>query len=393
MFIHLSCNRLDFLGYFVIKFVRNVQGNLYFAYTLFHMSNILFETILIVALIVLNGYFSLSEIALLSVKRSRLKYLANQGNKKAQYALSLTAQSSDMLSTIQIGITMIGIFAGAFGGATVAEHLQKWLEEFSFVSAYSAPLSVLFVVLVITFLSVVVGELVPKQIALSNPEKFALHVAGPIKTIMKIFIPFVSVLSYTTDALLRLIRVKPISEPSVTEEELRYMIKMGFKSGSIEQGEHELIERVFSFNDIMVEQVMTPLDRVTMFRTDMKMDDLFAIAVADGYARYPVVNERDIVVGYITDYDIIKAEHEEKQQSLVSEFISPITSVPADTLIDDVCRSMKKTGVHIHLVYANTKDKKVIGIVTLEDIIEELLGEIVDEEDRKDALLKKKDTR
>ena len=193
------------------------------------------ELVIIVGLIALNGYFALSEIALLSVKKSRLKYLAQQGNKKAQKALLLVRKSPEMLSTIQIAITTIGIFAGAFGGATVAEHLESWLSKYPSVATYSEPISVALIIIVITYLSLIIGELVPKQIALSNSEKFSLKVAGTIATLMKIAIPLVRLLSVSTTGLLKILRVKPDLEHVVTEEEIKLLIAEGAESGTFEK--------------------------------------------------------------------------------------------------------------------------------------------------------------
>lgn len=327
----------------------------------------------VVILLLLSGFFSASETAYFSLRESEVVQLKEGKIKHADIVFRLRNHPDRLLSTILIGNNIVN---------TAAATYTTFITSQLFGSRSIGIVTGLLTIAILIF-----GEIIPKSFALAHNRRIALFVAQPLLFLSYVLYPITVCTQWFGAQIQRVTRAKV--DHGVTEGELRYMMKMGFKSGSIEKGEHELIERVFSFNDITVEQVMTPFDRVTMFRTNMKMDDLFAIAVADGYARYPVLNEQDVVVGYITDYDIIKAEHEEKQQSLVSEFISPITSVSADTLIDDVCRSMKKSGVHIHLVYANTKDKKVIGIVTLEDIIEELLGEIVDEEDRKDALQKK----
>jgi putative hemolysin len=332
---------------------------------------------IICILLALSAFFSAAETAYFSLRESEVVHLKEKGIKYADIVFRLRSQPERLLSTILIGNNIANTVAASYT-TFVTSHL---------FGSYGIGI----VTGVLTVAILVFGEIVPKSFALAHNRRIALLVAHPLLWLSFVLYPATVCTQWLGKKVQRASRAK--TEHGVTEEELRYMMKMGLKGGFIEKGEHELIERVFSFNDIVVEQIMTPLDQVTMFRTSMKMDDLFAIAVADGYARYPVLDDQDKIIGYITDYDIIRAEHEEKQQSLVSEFISPITSVPADALIDDVCRSMKKSGVHIHLVYSGTKDKKVIGIVTLEDIIEELLGEIVDEEDKKDALTKKKSVR
>ena len=326
----------------------------------------------IVILLTLSAFFSAAETAYFSLRESEVVHLKEKKITHADIVFRLRSQPERLLSTILIGNNIANTVAASYA-TFVTSH---------FFGSYGIGI----VTGLLTIAILVFGEIVPKSFALAHNRRIALFVARPLLFLSFVLYPATVCTQWLGKKVQRASRAK--TEHGVTEEELRYMMKMGLKGGFIEKGEHELIERVFSFNDIVVEQIMTPLEQVTMFRTDMKMDDLFAIAVADGYARYPVMNEDNIIVGYITDYDIIRAEHEEKQQSLVSEFVSPITSVSARSRIDDVCRSMKKSGVHIHLVYTNTKEKKVIGIVTLEDIIEELLGEIVDEEDKKDIMKK-----
>jgi putative hemolysin len=216
------------------------------------------EIIIIIGLIFLNGYFALSEIALLSVKKSRLKYLAKQGNKKAQKALLLIRQSPKMLSTIQIAITAIGIFAGAFGGATVAENFESWLSKYqSIATAYSEAISVAIVVIVITYFSLIIGELVPKQMALLNPEKLSLKVAGTITTLMKITTPLVKLLSASTTGLPKLFRIKPTPEHIITEEEIKLLIAEGVESGTFERAELKMVENIFHIGNRPIKDFMT----------------------------------------------------------------------------------------------------------------------------------------
>ncbi len=333
--------------------------------------------VVIVALLALSAFFSAAETAYFSLRESEVVHLKEKGIKHADLVFRLRSRPEQLLATILIGNNISNIVAASYT-TFVTSHL---------FGSYGIGI----VTGILTILILIFGEILPKSFALAHNRRIALLVSRPLSILSFILYPASVCTQWLSKTVQRASRAK--TEHGVTEEELKYMVKMGLKSGFIEKGEHELIERVFLFNDIRVDQIMTPIDQVTMFRTDMKMDDLFAAAVEHGYARYPVMDESDAIIGYITDYDIIRAEHEERQQSLVSEFVVPITSVPASAMIDDVCRSMKKSGIHIHLVYDAKEDKTVIGIVTLEDIIEELLGEIVDEEDKKDALLKKKITR
>ena len=206
---------------------------------------IIIEILVIVCLVILNGYFAMAEIALVSVKKSRLRLLIKQGNKEAEKTLNLVRQSPEMLSTIQIAITAIGIFSGAFGGATVAKYLEDWLVEYLNFSIYGKPISVVIVVMCITYLSLIIGELFPKQIALSNAEKISLSVTGPVNSLMKITKPIVRLLSSSTVKLLKIFRIPPVSETVISEEEIQMLIAEGTEKGIFEEEEKKWLRMFF----------------------------------------------------------------------------------------------------------------------------------------------------
>ncbi|WP_269849220.1 hemolysin family protein [Methanosarcina horonobensis] len=203
----------------------------------------------ILILIVLNGIFSLSEFALVSAKKTRLRQRAEEGDKRAATALKLANEPTPFLSTIQIGITMVGIFAGAFGGATMAGGLATYLREFPALAPYSDTISITLVVLAITYLTLVFGELVPKRLALNNAEAIASHIAKPMFFLSLIAKPLVLILSHSTETVLRLMRVRKMTGPPVTEEEIKIMLEEGTKAGVFERAELSMIEGVFDIGD------------------------------------------------------------------------------------------------------------------------------------------------
>lgn len=344
------------------------------------MSGVVMEILLIILLIILNGYFSMSEIALLSVKKSRLKYLAKQGNKKAQSALFLTRRSSEMLSTIQIGITLIGILAGAFGGATVAEPLEVWLSQFMLIGMYSEFISVAIVVVVITLLSLIVGELVPKQLALSNPEKRALKVAGTIKTIMKITEPFVKLLSTSTNLLLKLLRVKPNVEQLVTEEEIKLLIAEGAESGVFERSEQKMVESIFYLGNRPIKDFMTPdtevvwidiHDDVEMIKKKIITSDRSVFPVYDGS-----VNKN---LGAIEVKDVLAHLFDKGVNNMsIKDLVQPVMHIDASVPSLVAIERLKRSSVSIAIIIDKTQDN-IVGIISFHDILEAIVGEFKNE--------------
>lgn len=338
---------------------------------------IIIEIIIIIGLIVLNGYFALSEIALLSVKKSRLKYLDKQGNKKAQKALSLIRQSPEMLSTIQIAITAIGIFAGAFGGATVAEYLESWLSKYQPIAAYSEPISVALVVIVITYFSLIIGELVPKQMALSNSEKLSLKVAGTITTLMRISTPLVKLLSVSTTGILKLFRIKPAPEHIITEEEIKLLIAEGAESGTFEKTEQKMVENIFHLGNRPIKDFMTPNkevvwldvnDPISVIKNKISTSDGSVFPIYKENIHHPIggaIETNDVLTHLLTN-GLDKMD----LKSLIQPVMYIDGNVPSLVAID----RLKKSSISIALVTDNTTNK-ILGLISFHDILEAIVGE------------------
>ena len=216
------------------------------------------DILIILLLIVANGLFSGAEIAIISARRYRLEQLSEKGDRSARVALRLAESPNQFLSTVQIGITLIGILTGVVGGATVARQLDSLLERLPVLAPYSEGLSFALVVAVITYLSVVIGELVPKRLALANPERLACAVAPSMRWLSRASGPVVHLLSNSTEALMKLLGVSTTSEPDITEDEIKAMIRQGADSGVFEEVEHDMVQRVLRLGDRTIKTLMTP---------------------------------------------------------------------------------------------------------------------------------------
>lgn len=313
----------------------------------------------------------------MSVKKSRLKHLAQQGNKKAQKALSLVRKSPEMLSTIQIAITTIGILAGAFGGATVAEHLESWLYKYPSIADYSESISVVFIIITITYLSLIIGELVPKQIALSNSEKFSLKVAGTITTLMKITNPVVRLLSVSTTGLLKLFRIKPAFEQIVTEEEIKLLIAEGAENGTFEKSEQKMVESVFHLGNRPIKDFMTPSREVVWLDLNDPLSIIKKKIANSDKSIFPVY-ERDIenIIGVVEIKDILTHLFDNGLENMnLKVLIQPVMHIDADIPSLVAIERLKRSSVSIALITEKTSNNKVIGIISFRDILEALVGE------------------
>ncbi|MDX9760189.1 MAG: hemolysin family protein [Bacteroidota bacterium] len=259
------------------------------------------EITVIVLLTGLNGLFSMSEIAVISARASRLSAMARRGDARASAALALGAQPENFLATVQIGITLIGIFAGAYGGVTLTEDVIALFEFWGIEGMYRDDVAMVVVVTGITLLSLVIGELAPKRIALAHAETIARFAARPMRALSIGAAPVVWLLGQCTRAVLWLLRIRPTQVSEVTEEEIRHMISIGAAGGVIRTEERELLENVFRFGDRSVMEIMIPFADMVMLPLDASARDVTPVLAATPYSHYPVFDgERGNVVGYVT---------------------------------------------------------------------------------------------
>jgi putative hemolysin len=335
------------------------------------------EIALIFALLVANGVFAMSEIAVVSSRRTRLQRRAEEGDAGARRALALAQDPSRFLSTVQIGITLVGIFAGAFGGATIAGELAQLLSGVPYLSAYREQIALALVVGTITFFSLVIGELVPKRVALANPERIAAAVAGPMEALSRFTSPAVTALEVASNAVLALFRVKPTAEPAVTQEEIALLVRQATKTGVLHPTEQEIVERVFRLADYRVDAVMTPRHDVVWLDAGDPPDVVRAKTSERALSRYPVAEGTlDRILGVVDIRELWAAGA--GPFDLREHLHSPLF-VPETMAVLRLVEQFRESGIHVAIVldeYGSTA-----GLVTPTDVLEGLVGELPDEDE------------
>ncbi|BCL35214.1 hemolysin family protein [Nostoc sp. MS1] len=346
------------------------------------MSSITVEILIIFVLIIANGIFSMSEMAIVSARKVRLQQLANQGDAKAKAALKLAESPNNFLSTVQIGISLIGILTGAFGGATIASRLAVYVKLIPFLAPYSEPVSFGIIVLIITYLSLIVGELVPKRLALNNPERIASVVAIPMRALAVLASPAVHLLSASTDLVLRILGITPSDEPQVTEEEIKILIEQGTEAGTFEEAEQDMVERVFRLGDRPVSSFMTPRPDIVWLDLEDTTEENRQKMTENGYSRYPVCQGGlDNVLGIIPVTDLLARSFRGDALDLTVGLRQPVF-VPESTRGLKVLELFKQTITHMALV---VDEYGVIqGLVTLNDIMSEIVGDVPSADDEED---------
>lgn len=332
------------------------------------------EIAIVITLILLNGIFAMSEFALVSSKKTRLKQLAEGGDAGAETALALSNELTQFLSTIQIGITLIGILAGAYGGATIAQGLAGYLSEFPALTRYSDALSIIIVVVVITYLTLVLGELVPKRVALSKAETIAIKFSRPMMLLSSIARPFVIILSVSTEAVLRLLRIHQTNEPPVTEEEIKSMLEEGTEAGVFEMAELSMIEGVLEIGDLRVESLMTHhTDIIALDLNDSIADNLQKM-VRSGRSYFPAYDkDLDNIVGIVSVKQVLAEIVESGTFDIRSNLVKPLF-VPEALPVLKLLELFKELGVHIALI--TDEYGSVEGLITLHDILEAIVGDV-----------------
>lgn len=336
------------------------------------MTGIVFEILLILVLIIGNGVFAMSEIAVVSARKTRLQQQVNQGNSGARAALQLANSPSRFLATVQIGISLVGILAGAFGGATIAKKLAEALRLVPLFTPHSDALAFGIVVVCITYLSLVIGELVPKEVALNDPEGIASKVAQPMQMLSKVTAPIVRVLSVSTQTVVKLLGVRASEEPPVTEDEIRLLIRQGTESGTFKQAEQDIVERVFRLDDLPVSAIMTPRSRIVWLDYEEPFERNHQKISSSVNSRFPVCQgSLDEILGIVLVKDLYVHRAGESSTDLTAFLRQPLF-IPESLWALKVLEMFKQTGMHIALVV--DEYDVVQGLVTLNDILEAIVG-------------------
>jgi putative hemolysin len=336
-----------------------------------------FEIFLIFLLVILNGLFALSEIAILSSRKPRLQHLVNKGNLRAKVALDLANAPDHFLSTVQAGITLVGILAGAFGGATLSESVSAYLVQFPLLVEYAEPISLVIVVISITYFSLIIGELIPKQLALKNPEKVACLVAIPMRTLSVAMYPIVRFLTFSTNIIIRSFGIKGSTSPSVTEDEIKVMLDEGTKAGTFNEVEQEMVERVFRLADKNVNALMTPRTDIVWLDSEEPLEENFKKITESSHSFFPVCKgDIDNVVGIIHIKDLFSASVTAPVISLEHHLRKPLYVVE-NMLVVQLIEQFKETG--IHFAFLVDEYGGIQGLITLNDILKAVVGESIDE--------------
>jgi putative hemolysin len=346
----------------------------------------------VVILILVGGFFAASEIALITVKRHRLQQLADDGNGSARTAQRLTEDPSRFLATIQIAITFLGFLAGAIGAAALSPYLAPLIAgiPFALISDAADEIAFVFVTLTIALLSIVVGELVPKTLALNFPERLALLVARPIGFIQSMLSPVVWFVSRLSTILVRLLGGKEKPQGGyLSTEELKLLVETGSEQGGIEEEEKEMIHGVIELGDKVVHEVMVPRIGIRAVNVDDPLDQVLDMIVRAGHSRLPVFEENlDNIVGILYAKDLLpylKGNGRSNGQIDIRDLARPAVYVPESKPVDDLLHEMQAQKRHIAIVvdeYGGTA-----GLVTMEDVVEEIVGEIQDEYDSEDPMV------
>jgi putative hemolysin len=330
------------------------------------------DLFIVLLLILANGIFSMAEFALVSARRALLRTRAGEGDKGAKAALELAEDPNRFLSTVQIGITLIGILAGAFGGIRIAAYLEPYFLSIPALAPYAGALSIAIVVLGITFATMVIGELVPKRIGLHRPVEISSFLARPMRFLSLIASPVVWLVSASTDLILRVLGIPPAERPAVTEEEIRSMLEEGRRAGILEAAEQDMMEAVFRFGDRRVEALMTPRPEIVALDLDAPPAENWEKISSGGHTWYPVYRgSLDAVTGVISVRDLLSQVMAGKQPDL-APILREALYVPEGKPSLTVLELLRTSRSHIALV--TDEYGTITGLLTLQDIVEAILG-------------------
>jgi putative hemolysin len=340
---------------------------------------------LILLLILANGLFSGSEIALVSSRKVRLEQRLRQGQRGARQALKLANNPNTFLSTVQIGITLIGILTGALGGATLAQQLELALATIPALEPYRQVLSLAVVVSLITYISLVIGELVPKRIALSAPERIACAVATPMGRLSRLVSPLVHLLSLSTEGIIRLLGIPNGTEPTVTEEEIKVLLEQGTQAGLFEAAEQDMVARVFRLGDRPITAFMTPRTEIDWLDIDAPLEENRQTILTSTHSRFPVCQDSiDNCMGFVRLRNLLDLYLTGNHTDLRSLLQAPLY-VAEGTRALRVLELFKETATHMALVIDEYGGLE--GLVTLNDLVEAIVGDLPMQDDQEEPLV------
>ena len=336
------------------------------------------EIPIIFALTLLNGFFALSEIALVSAKRSRIEYLSEQGNTRAKLILLLLDKPENFLSSVQVGITLIGIISGAYGGATLTDDLNSILMHFSFLGNYSHSISLFIVIGSITYFTIVIGELVPKTIAINNAEKIALFCAPIIHFFTKATYPFVKLLTISTRILIKVLRIQENTANHISEEELKLILFNAEKQGVLETDESQIHQNLFFFTDQTAKTLMTKNSDIDWINIQLPIVETLQFILKSVHSKFIVCDGQITnIKGVISSKDFM--ENYQNENFTIDTILQAPLVVVENTPTLNILNLFKRKKEHIAIV--TDEQSNIIGIITLHDLIEAIVGELPNEEE------------
>lgn len=347
--------------------------------------SLLLQLILLFVLIFINAFFAASEIAVITVNDNKLRHMAEEGNEKASLLARLLSQPSSFLAAIQVGVTLAGLLSSAIASESFADRITMLFAGTTVSPSLVKALSIIVITILLSYFTLVFGELVPKRIAMQNPEKIAFGVVGTLNFVSKVFRPFVAFLAFSTNSIVRLFGISGEAESNnVTEEEIRMMVDVGEETGVIEESEKEMINNVFEFNDRFAYEIMTHRTDISAVELTATLQEIIEIGLNEGYSRIPVYeDDLDDIVGVLYVKDLLRFVGRELDKEFdIRDFMHPPLFVPESKRCRELFKVLKLQKMHMAIVideYGGTA-----GIVTMEDLLESIVGNIQDEYDHEE---------
>jgi len=350
-------------------------------------NRILLGIALILALVACNAFFAAAEMSLVSVRRTRIKQLVEEGNAKARAVLALLERPTNFMATVQIGLTVVGFLASAFAAINLGEPVGKWLASIGLSASVSRPVAVVGITVILSLFVLIFGEVAPKSLAIQHAEKLALGLAGTVRLISLLAMPAVKLVSVVSDVIVRPFGVHVrFTNPILTEEELKMLVEAGEEEGVIEEGEKEMIHSIFDFTDTVARQVMVPRTDMDAAPITSSLDDLLDLITSSGHSRIPIYEENvDSVIGVVHAKDLLPVLRQDKRAFEIRAVMREAYFIPESKDVGELLAEFKRGNVQMAIVrdeYGGTA-----GLVTVEDLLEEIVGEIRDEYDIEEPLI------
>ena len=343
------------------------------------------DILIILVLILINGFFVAAEIAFVSVRRTRLDELAEAGDRRAKRAQVLMRDPGRFLAVIQVAITFLGALASAVAAVSIVTVVSEPLRQIAFLADYADTIALLFVTSIVAIVSIVLGELIPKGLALGNPDRIALTVSGPITLFAKIVSPLVAVLVLLTKIISKPFGIDPTRTPELSAAEIRLIVEQGSQQGVLEAEEEQMISAVMSLSDSKLHEVMVPRIDIVAIDQEASFDDAVTLVLTEGHSRTPLYKESvDHIVGILYAKDLLRIIAAGGPRPRLRDIMRPALFVPESQAVDDLLNELQRRRVHMAIVldeYGGTA-----GLVTIEDLLEEIVGEIQDEFDEEEPM-------